>query len=104
MVVEVVDVVVVDDVVVDVDGAVVTGIVVVVVSAGAEVEVSTAIDDDVEPVSVDDDEFLSLPHPAIATAKTMKGTRRVDFTVEVWHAMFRLPDQGVSLVPTFNKL
>lgn len=103
MVVDVVDVLVVDEVVVDVDGAVVTGMVVVVVSGGAEVEVSTAIDDEVETESVDD-EFLSLPQPAIATARKRNGSKRVDFTVEVWHALCRLPDQRVGLVPTFNNL
>ena len=105
MVVVVVDVevVVVDDVVVDVDATVVTGIVVVVVSGGADVEVSSAIDDDVEPPSVAD-EFLSLPQLASASAMRTKGSRRVDFTQEVWHAMYQLPDQGVGLVPTFNKL
>ena len=98
-----VEVVVVDDVVVDVDGAVVTGTVVVVESAGAEVEVSRATDDEVEPESVVD-ALLSLPQPASVTAMRMTGSRRVDFTREVWHALYRLPDQGVSLVPTFNKL
>ena len=98
-----VEVVVVDDVVVDVDGAVVTGMVVVVVSGGADVEVSNATDDEVEPDSVVDD-LSSLPQPAKAAAKRMKGSRRVNFTGEVWHALCRLPDQGVSLVPTFNKL
>jgi hypothetical protein len=97
-----VEVVVVDDVVVDVDGAVVTGTV-VVESDGADVEVSCATDDDVEPTSVAD-EFLSLPQLASASAMRAKGSRRVDFTHEVWHAMYQLPDQGVGLVPTFNKL
>ena len=92
----------VDDVVVDVDSAVVTGVV-VVESAGAEVEVSRAIDDEVEPESVVD-ALLSLPQPARARVMRMKGSRRVDFTQEVWHALYQLPDQGVSLVPTFNKL
>ena len=102
MVVVDVEVVVVDDVVVEVDGAVVTGMVVVVVSTD-EVEVSRATDDEVEPESVVD-ALSSLPHAARATTKRMKGSRRVDFTVEVWHALCRLPDQGVGLVPTFNKL
>jgi hypothetical protein len=97
-----VEVVVVDDVVVEVDGAVVTGMVVVVVST-AEVEVSSETDDEVEPLSVVD-ALSSLPQPAMATAKRMKGSRRVDFTGEVWHAFYQLPDQGVCLVPTFNKL
>ena len=95
--------VVVDEVVVDVDTAVVTGIVVVVVAASVEVEVSSAIDEDVEPPSVVE-AFLSLPQPARVTAMRMQGSRRVDFTLEVWHAFYQLPDQGVSLVPTFNKL
>jgi hypothetical protein len=98
-----VEVVVVEEVVVDVDGAVVTGMVVVVVSGGADVEVSSAIDDEVEFDSVVDD-LSSLPQPAKAAAKRMKGSRRVNFTGEVWHALCQLPDQGVSLVPTFNKL
>jgi hypothetical protein len=98
-----VEVVVVDDVVVVVDGAVVTGMVVVVASGGADVEVSSAIDDEVEPESVVD-ELSSLPQPARAAAKRMKGSRRVNFTGEVWHAFCQLPDQGVGLVPTFNKL
>ena len=103
MVVVDVEVVVVDDVVVDVEGAVVTGTVVVVESVGADVEVSSATDDEVEPESVVD-ALLSLPQPARVTAMRMKGSRRVDFTQEVWHALYQLPDQGVSLVPTFNKL
>ena len=103
MVVVDVDVVVVDDVVVVVDGAVVAGMVVVVVSGGADVEVSSAIDDEVEPESVVDD-LSSLPQLARAATKRMKGSRRVNFTREVWHAFCQLPDQGVSLVPTFNKL
>ena len=103
MVVVDVEVVVVDDVVVVVEEVVVTGMVVVVVSGGADVEVSSAIDDEVEPESVVDD-FLSLPQPASAAAMTMTGSRRVNFTQEVWHAMWQLPDQGVGLVPTFNKL
>ena len=77
--------VVVDDVVVDVDAAVVTGVVVVVESAGAVDEVSRATDDEVEPESVVD-ALSSLPQAARATTKRMKGSRRVDFTVEVWHA------------------
>lgn len=98
-----VEVVVVDDVVVDVDATVVTGIVVVVVSGGADVEVSSAIDDEVEFDWVVDD-LSSLPQPAKAAARRMNGSRRVNFTGEVWHAFCRLPDQCVSLVPTFNKL
>ena len=85
MVVVDVEVVVVEDVVVDVDGAVVAGMVVVVVSGGADVVVSSATDDEVEPESVVDD-LSSLPQPARAAAKRMKGSRRVDFTGEVWHA------------------
>jgi hypothetical protein len=98
-----VEVVVVDDVVVDVDVEVVTGMVVVVASGGPDVEVSSAIDDEVEPESVVDD-LSSLPQPARAAAKRMKGSRRVNFTGEVWHAFCQLPDQGVGLVTTFNKL
>jgi len=98
-----VGVVVVDDGVVVVDDVVVTGMVVVVVSGGADVEVSSAMDDEVEAESVVDD-FLSLPQPTMAAAKRMKGSRRINFTEEVWHATWRLPDQRVGLVPTFNKL
>ena len=103
MVVVDVEVVVVEDVVVDVDGAVVAGMVVVVVSGGADVEVSSAMDDVLEPESVVDD-LSSLPQAARVATRRMKGSRRVNFTGEVWHALWQLPDQGVGLVPTFNKL
>jgi hypothetical protein len=94
---EVVDVV--DDVV-DVDTAVVAGVVVEVVDASDEDVTDT--DDDVEPESV----VLapSLLQPAIVAAMRATPARRFDFTREVWHASCRLPDQGVCLVPTFNKL
>jgi hypothetical protein len=50
------------------------------------------------------DDLSSLPQPAKAAAKRMKGSRRVNFTEEVWHALWQLPDQGVGLMTTFNKL
>ena len=103
MVVDVVEVVVVDEVVVDVDVEVVAAMVVVVVSGVAEVEVSSATDDDVEPLSLVA-ALWSLLQPATVAAMRMKGKKCVDFTREVWHALYRLPDQGVSLVTTFNKL
>jgi hypothetical protein len=76
--------VVVDDVevvveeVVEVGAAVVTGMVVVVVAAGAVVLVSTATNDDVEPLSVV--AGLASLQPAIASAMRTTGKRRVDFT------------------------
>lgn len=91
---------VVDDVV-DVEAAVVTGVV-VVVADGTDDDVTTETDDEVEPESVVLDS--SLPQPAIVRATRTRGTRRFDFTLEVWHAPCRLPDQGVRLVATFNKL
>jgi hypothetical protein len=94
-------VVVVDDVV-DVGAAVVTGMVVVVVSGGAVVVVSATRTDDVEPLSVVDG--VSSLQPATAAVRRSKGRSRVVFTSEVWHARCLLPDQGVGLVSTFNKL
>lgn len=94
------DVEVVDEVDV-VEAAVVTGVV-VVVTAGVDDDVVTSTSDDVEPELAVVDE--SLLQPAIANVTRTKGTMRVDFTPEVWHARSRLPDQGVGLVTTFNKL
>ncbi|HEY4609599.1 MAG TPA: hypothetical protein VIH06_10360 [Ilumatobacteraceae bacterium] len=100
--------VVVDDVldvvdeVVEVDAAVVTGIVVLVVVAGAELVVVSATDDEVEALSV-----LAPPsslQPAAKIAASITGTRQVAFTGRVWHAAYRLPDQRVGFVTTFNKL
>ncbi|MEO7370258.1 MAG: hypothetical protein ABIZ69_05310, partial [Ilumatobacteraceae bacterium] len=93
--VEVVDVEVVDvvDEVVDVDGAVVTGIVVDVGAVASDVVVSRATVDEVEPASVV--AALSLLQPAAVMAMRMSGRRHVDFTREVWHALPRLPDQRV---------
>ena len=104
---KVVDVVVDDvldvvDVLVDVGAAVVTGMVVLVVADAADVEVAAATDDEVDPLSVV--AGSSSLHPAIARAMRTRGARRIDFTVEVWHASCRLPDQRVCLVATFNKL
>jgi hypothetical protein len=95
---EVLDVV--DDVV-EVGAAVVAGVV-VVVDTGSDDDVTAATDDDVEPESVVVDP--SLLQLAIVAAMRATATRRFDFTPEVWHASCRLPDQGVCLVPTFNKL
>ncbi len=95
-----VDVVV--DVLVVVGTAVVTGMVVLVVDEGADVEVTAATVDDVEPESVV--AGSSLLQPAIVRARMARGTKRVVFTPKVWHARCRLPDQGVRLVATFNKL
>jgi hypothetical protein len=67
------------DVDVEVDAAVVTGVVVVVTAASTEVELLTAIDDDVDAESVD--AALSLLHPAVASATRTNGTRQVGFTV-----------------------
>jgi nicotinate-nucleotide pyrophosphorylase len=75
--VEVVDVEV--DVEVEVEAAVVTGVVVLVLDNGAEEELATATDEDVEPESVD--AGSSLPHAAIVRATRTSGTRRSDFTV-----------------------
>jgi hypothetical protein len=96
------DVVVVVDDVVDVGAAVVTGMVVVVVAGTDVVVVSTTRSDDVEPVSVVDG--LSSLQPATAAVRRSRGRRRVVFTPEVCHARCQLPDQGVGLVSTFNKL
>jgi hypothetical protein len=106
-VVDVVDVEVVvevDDVVVDVDAAVVTGVVVEVVPDSVEVvaPLPSATDDEVAPESVA--AGSSSLQPAIAMARRTRGSSRVDFTDEVCHAMWRLPDQRVCLVATFNKL
>lgn len=93
-----------DDVVDDVevvDAAVVTGVV-VEVTAGDVDDVLTSGNDEVEPELAVVDE--SLLQPAITNATRTKGTMRVDFTPEVWHARSRLPDQGVGLVARFNKL
>ncbi len=95
---EVVDVVD-DDVVVE--AAVVTGVV-VVVTGDSDVDAATGSVDDVEPES--GVVVASLPQAVTANAMRTMGTRRIDFTLEVWHAPCRLPDQGVCLVTTFNKL
>lgn len=92
------------DVVVDVDAAVVTGVVVDVVPDSDDVvaPLSPETDDEVAPESVvDESSSLQLD---IAMARRMRGSSRVDFTDEVCHAMYRLPDQRVCLVATFNKL
>src|SRR6185295_433837 len=97
------DVVVVVEVVVDVGAAVVTGMVVdVVVGVAVVVVVSATRTEDVEPVSVA--AGLSSLQPAIAAVRRNRGRRRVVFTSEVCHARCQLPDQGVGLMPTFNKL
>jgi hypothetical protein len=96
------DVVDVLDEVVEVDAAVVTGIVVLVVVAGAELVVVSATEEDVETLSVPAE--LSSLQPAAKIAMRMTGRRRVGFTGRVWHAAHRLPDQSVGFVPTFNKL
>ena len=95
------DVVVVVDELVDVEAAVVTGVV-VVVADGSELDVETASDDRVEPESVV--AGSSLLHAARVSAMRTIGARHFDFTPEVWHALCRLPDQRVCLVTTFNKL
>jgi hypothetical protein len=100
--VEVVEVVV--DVVVDVAAAVVTGVVVDVVPDSVDVvaALSLTVDEEVAPDSVvAGSSSLQL---AIVSARRMRGSRRIDFTGEVCHAVCRLPDQGVCLVATFNKL
>ncbi len=87
--------------VVEVEGAVVTGVVVVVADTTV-VDVAPETVDEVEPeLVVCDSSPLQL---AIVRATRTIGTRRFDFTVEVWHALCRLPDQGVCLVATFHKL
>ena len=96
------DVVEVVDVLVDVDGAVVTGMVVLVVVVAADVVVLSATVDDVEPLSVEAE--LSSLQPAASIPIRITGRRRVDFTAEVWHAPWSLPDQRVCFVTTFNKL
>lgn len=75
--VEVVDVEV--DVDVEVEAAVVTGVVVLVLDNGADEELATATDEDVEPESVE--AGSSLLHATIVSATRTKGTRRSDFTV-----------------------
>ena len=95
------DVVDVVDEVVDVGTAVVAGVVVDVVDASDD-DVTADTDDEVEPEPVVLDP--SLLQPAIVAAMTANTARRFDFTREVWHASCRLPDQGVRLVATFNKL
>lgn len=77
MVEVVVDVVEVVEVVVEVDVDVVAGVV-VVVTAGADVEVLTAVDD-VEEGSVVAVE--SLLHEATVRATSTRGARRIGFTV-----------------------
>jgi len=72
------DVVDVLDEVVDVDAAVVTGIVVLVVVAAAELVVVSATEDDVETLSVPAE--LSSLQPAATIAIRMTGRRRVGFT------------------------
>jgi len=67
------------DVLVDVEGAVVTGMVVVVVSVDADVEVLVSTDDDVDAESVAAP--LSLLHAAIVSAMRTRGAIRIDFTV-----------------------
>jgi hypothetical protein len=78
-VVDVVDDVDVVEVLVVVDSAVVTGMVVLVVSAGADVAVAISIDDDVDAESVV--AALSLLHAAIVNAIRIRGATRIDFTV-----------------------
>ena len=75
-----VDVVDVVDVVVDVDAAVVTGVVVEVVPDSDDVvtPLSTTTDDDVAPESVVSES--SPPQLAIVRPMRMRGSRRVDFT------------------------
>ncbi|MEO8263905.1 MAG: hypothetical protein ABI706_00185 [Ilumatobacteraceae bacterium] len=75
--VELVDVEVDDEV--EVDAAVVTGVVELVVDSGAEDVVAPETDDDVEPESVD--AGASLLQATIVSATRTKGTRRSDFTV-----------------------
>lgn len=91
---------VVDDVV-EVEAAVVTGVV-VLVAEGAEEDETAETSDDVEPESA----VLAalLLQPAIVTAMRNVEIRCLDFTPEVWHAPGPLPDQGVGLVSTFNEL
>jgi hypothetical protein len=80
-VVDVVEVDEVDEVVdvdVDVEAAVVTGVVVLVTTDGSDVDEVPPTDEEVEPESVV--AGSSLLHPAIDSAMT-KGTKRVGFTV-----------------------
>jgi hypothetical protein len=76
VVVDVGDVLVVVDV--DVDAAVVTGVV-VVVTTGANVELVLVATDDVEPESVV--ARSSSLHAETASATRTSGTRRIEFTV-----------------------
>jgi hypothetical protein len=78
VVVDVVDDVDVVDVLVEVDAAVVTGVVVVVTSVGADVEVEVSTDDD-DAVSVA--ALLSSLHAATVSAMRTRGAIRIDFTV-----------------------
>jgi hypothetical protein len=88
--------------VVEVGAAVVTGMVVVVEAGTVVLVVTIGASDDVEPLPVV--AGLSLLQAENASAMRATGTRRVDFTWEVCHAEYRLPDQGVGFVATFNKL
>lgn len=91
------------EVVVDVAAAVVTGVVVDVVPDSVDVVAALSLTvDEVAPDSVV--AGSSSLQPAIVRAMRMRGSRRVDFTGEVCHAVCQLPDQGVCLVATFNKL
>ena len=63
----------------------------------------TATDDDVEAESV-----VASPSSLHATSMDPRNdqwneSRRAS-QWQVWHASWRLPDQGVGLVATFNKL
>jgi hypothetical protein len=75
---EVVDVDVVE-VLVDVEGAVVIGMVVGVVSAATDVDVGISTNDDVDTESVAAP--LSLLHDAIVTMMRARGATRINFTV-----------------------
>jgi hypothetical protein len=79
VVVDVLDVVDVVDVLVEVDAAVVTGVVVVVTSVSADVELAVPGNDDVDPESVV--VALSLPHAAIVSTMRASGAMCIDFTV-----------------------
>jgi hypothetical protein len=89
------------DVLVVVLAAVVGGVVVVVLTSDDEVEVTSMVDDE-DPVSLAC--LLSLLHAATVSARTTTDASRIGFTGEVWHGGRRSPDQGVGLMPTFNKL
>lgn len=67
------------ELVVEVGTAVVTGMVVLVVDAGAELDVAPAAVDEVEPESVV--AGLSSLQATTVSASRTRGTRRVDFTV-----------------------